>query len=46
MPSLLRITDLSGDLDMSRLAKRYPVSQQAMWIQLIELKLASQYARV
>lgn len=33
-------------LDAPRLAKRYQVSEQAMWIQLIDLELASQYAKV
>ncbi len=32
-------------LDMPALAKLYRVSEQAMWIQLINLKLANQYSR-
>lgn len=32
-------------LDVLALAGRYRVSEQAMWIQLVNLKLASQYAR-
>ena len=32
-------------LDAQALAKRYQVSEQAMWIQLIDLKLAGQYSR-
>lgn len=32
-------------LDVPALAKRYDVSEQAMWIQLIDLKLASQHSK-
>ena len=32
-------------LDVPTLAARYEVSEQAMWIQLIDLKLARQYSR-
>lgn len=32
-------------LDAPALARRYQVSEQAMWIQLIDLGLASQYAK-
>lgn len=32
-------------LDVPYLAKRYQVSEQAMWIQLIDLRLVSQYER-
>ncbi len=34
----------SGKLDVAALAAKYEVSEQAMWIQLIDLKLAAQYA--
>jgi Zn-dependent peptidase ImmA (M78 family) len=32
-------------LDVPALAQRYEVSEQAMWIQLIDLRLASRYAK-
>lgn len=32
-------------LDVPALAKRYHVSEQALWIQLIDLKIALQYAK-
>jgi len=34
-----------GVLDVPRLARRYQVSEQAMWIQLLDLKLANHHAR-
>lgn len=42
MPESFLKTDLSEiGLDAPRLAQRYQVSEQAMWIQLINLRLAS-----
>jgi Zn-dependent peptidase ImmA (M78 family) len=41
---MLRIDVSRMGLDAAALAKRYQVSEQAMWIQLIDLELASQYA--
>ncbi|MGI8854768.1 MAG: ImmA/IrrE family metallo-endopeptidase [Thermomicrobiales bacterium] len=35
----------AGELDVPVLAKRYQVSEQAMWIQLMDHKLASKYAK-
>lgn len=34
----------AGRIDSSALAQRYEVSEQALWIQLIDLKVAAQYA--
>ncbi|MEX0799862.1 MAG: ImmA/IrrE family metallo-endopeptidase [Dehalococcoidia bacterium] len=46
MPESMLKRDIAaaGRLDVPALTKRYNVSEQAMWIQLIDLKLASQYA--
>lgn len=45
MPEPMLRRDLGEfGLDAVRLAKRYEVSEQAMWIQLIDLKLAAQYS--
>ena len=42
---LLRLDLATFGLKVPALAKRYQVSEQAMWIQLIKLELASQYAK-
>lgn len=45
MPEPFLRQDLADQgLNVPHLAKRYQVSEQAMWIQLINLKLASQYS--
>lgn len=47
MPEQFLKADLAKmGLDVSALAQRYNVSEQTMWIQLIDLKLASRYAKV
>lgn len=43
--SFLREDADPGALDVPRLARKYEVSEQALWIQLMDLKLASQHAR-
>ena len=46
MPAELLRRDIAEyGLDVPTLARRYDVSEQAMWIQLIDLKLASHYAK-
>lgn len=46
MPEVLLRRDAAQiGLDVSALAKRFVVSEQAMWIQLINLKIARQYAK-
>ncbi|CCF85310.1 ImmA/IrrE family metallo-endopeptidase [Nitrolancea hollandica] len=46
MPSKILKKDVARmGLDVRELARRYEVSEQAMWIQLIDLGLANQYAR-
>jgi hypothetical protein len=37
---------LEGKLDAVALAKKYEVSEQSMWLQLINLKLASGQSKV
>ena len=44
-PKMLKQDVARLGLDVPALAKRYAVSEQAMWIQLIDLGLASQYSR-
>jgi len=41
----LKLDVAEHGLNASYLAKRYEVSEQAMWIQLIDLRLASQYEK-
>lgn len=42
MPELMLKNDVIGkELDVSFLARKYQVSEQALWIQLINLKLTS-----
>lgn len=43
-PMLRRDLAASGALDVPALARRYQVSEQALWIQLMDTKLAAQYA--
>jgi len=47
MPEKLIRQDVAaaGPIDASALAKRYEVSEQALWIQLVDLKIAVEYAR-
>jgi len=46
MPERLLCRDVAAHgLDVPTLARRYDVSEQAMWIQLIDLGLASRYAQ-
>lgn len=46
MPKAFLRSDVSKyGLDVPLLAKRYEVSEQAMWIQLIDLGLASEFAK-
>ena len=42
-PKMLKRDVAELELDAAALASRYEVSEQAMWIQLIDLGLASQY---
>lgn len=44
-PKMLKQDAAQIGLDASALAKRYQVSEQAMWIQLIDLGIASDYQR-
>ncbi len=46
MPEAMLKSDVAtaGGLHVPDFAKKYHVSEQAMWIQLIDLKLAAQYA--
>jgi Zn-dependent peptidase ImmA (M78 family) len=43
--SFLRADLPQYGLDVPALAKRYRVSEQAMWIQLMDLELANQYSQ-